>query len=306
MPHGIFVSHITAEAPIALVLKNWITSTFSGQCEVFVSSDQGDLLAGTRWLVQLEQAMESAKVFLVLCSPASVHRPWINFETGCAWIRHVPTIPLCHSGQTTGTLPSPLSALQALEIEASDFTQVFLSSLARHLDIATIPQISHAEMAAELQSALAACQQTPPAQTASFPTTPHPVFENFVAFCEEYAARVQRGKVELSAYGPWASDVTFSFAVDLGAIRQRHALWVQPEVREKLKPFEQALRSLAIDARLTREGGATPERQSIIARAVRTFSQILGEPMERGHERPEINTDHVIDYLQESIRNADG
>ena len=231
MPHGIFVSHITAEAPIALVLKNWITSTFSGQCEVFVSSDQGDLLAGTRWLEQLEQAMESAKVFLVLCSPASVLRPWINFETGCAWIKHVPTIPLCHSGQTKGTLPSPLSALQALEIEASDFTQVFLSSLAKHLNIPTIPGISYAEMAVELQSALAACQQTPSAQTASLPPTPHPIFDKFVAFCEEYAARVQRGKVELSVYGPWASDVVLSIAQDLLAIRQKHSLWVKREIR---------------------------------------------------------------------------
>ena len=49
--------------------------------------------AGSKWLEEIDQALAAAVVLLVLCSPASLRRPWINFETGCGWIKRVP----CHS-----------------------------------------------------------------------------------------------------------------------------------------------------------------------------------------------------------------
>ena len=75
----IFISHISEEAPIALVLKNWIESSFIGQCDVFVSSDLDDIPAGSKWLKKIEQALDSAVVIVVLCSPLSLLKPWINF-----------------------------------------------------------------------------------------------------------------------------------------------------------------------------------------------------------------------------------
>jgi len=306
MPHEIFISHISEEAPIAQVLKKWIVSSFSGQCSVFVSSAPGDILPGNRWLEELRQRMASAVVFLVLCSPKSVDRPWINFETGCAWIKGVRTIPLCHSGQTKDTLLTPLSELQALEIEASGFTKDILCALAAHLGIPMLPSIAHTEMAAELRSALAASQQTPPAPTASLLQTTPLVSDKYVAFCEEYVARVQRGKSELRQYGPWNAEVTASFARDLVAIQQKYALWVKREMSQRLAPFEEALRSMAIEVQLTKYGEVTQERQMILQRVGRTFSQILDEPMANVQERPEIKADQIIAYLRESIQGAEG
>lgn len=155
----IFLSHITEEAPIAEVLKDWIESSFLGQCDVFVSSDRDSISAGSRWLEEIDQALKSAVALLVLCSPAALHRPWINFETGCGWIKRVPIIPICHSGQTRGTLPSPISMFQALEIGTQSFVPDLLSSLAKHLNFAKVPRIDQKTMEAALSSAVARVSQ---------------------------------------------------------------------------------------------------------------------------------------------------
>ncbi|HYR02507.1 MAG TPA: toll/interleukin-1 receptor domain-containing protein, partial [Syntrophobacteria bacterium] len=83
----VFISHISEEAPLAHVLKDWIESSFAGQCDVFVSSDKDDIPAGSKWLEEIESALGSASALIVLCSPSSLSRPWISFETGCGWIK---------------------------------------------------------------------------------------------------------------------------------------------------------------------------------------------------------------------------
>jgi len=88
-PKKIFISHIHEEVDLAIVLKDWIESTFSGQCDVFVSSDTNDLPAGSKWMDELEKSLDEAVAFIVLCSPNSLSHPWINFETGCGWIKNV-------------------------------------------------------------------------------------------------------------------------------------------------------------------------------------------------------------------------
>jgi hypothetical protein len=69
---NIFISDILEETSIAEILKDWIESTFLGQCEVFASSDKADLPAGNKWIGGTDQALDSAVVFLVLCSPTSL------------------------------------------------------------------------------------------------------------------------------------------------------------------------------------------------------------------------------------------
>ena len=93
-----FVSHISEESALATCLKDWIESTLLGHCEVFVSSDSAALPGGVKWLTKIDEALKSADVMLVICSAASIVRPWVNFETGCACARGIPVIPLCHSG----------------------------------------------------------------------------------------------------------------------------------------------------------------------------------------------------------------
>ncbi len=109
----IFISHITEEREIALALKRLIESSFLGMMDVFVSSDPTSIELGRRWLEQITVALKHCAVEVILASPESVRRPWINFEAGAGWIRDIPVIPLCHSGMVPGKLPSPMSNLQA-------------------------------------------------------------------------------------------------------------------------------------------------------------------------------------------------
>ena len=165
-PYAAFISHTSSEAKLAICLKEWIESTFAGHIAVFVSSDKRDIRAGDKWFQEIDGALNTAKVQVVICSPNSLTRPWIHFESGCAWIRGIPIIPVCHSGITKDTLPSPLSTFQGLTLEKG-FSEQFIAALANHFQIGNLPRISFAEMDSELLKAAAGITQS------SFPPDCH-------------------------------------------------------------------------------------------------------------------------------------
>lgn len=109
----VFISHISEEQEIAQALKKLVEASFLGLIEVFVSSDPNSIKLGGRWLDNITSALKVCKVEIIIASPASVKRPWVNFEAGAGWVRAIRVIPLCHSGMTPSTLPTPLSELQA-------------------------------------------------------------------------------------------------------------------------------------------------------------------------------------------------
>jgi TIR domain len=149
----VFLSHINEEAALAVVLERWIEDTFGGSAEVFVSSSPTDLPPGSRWWDRIAGALERSKVFLVLCSPVSINRPWINFEMGWGWGRHVDMIPICHSGQRKGQLPGPISQVMGLEIDDEHFAERLIDSIAKHTGFSKAPRIDYAAMTAEIRTA---------------------------------------------------------------------------------------------------------------------------------------------------------
>lgn len=149
----IFLTHIDEEAGLAAVLKRWIQGTFPDSCDVFVSSDTNNIRLGDKWLDEVDQALDDAELFLVLCSPQSVRRPWVNFETGCGWIKRVRIIPICHSGQAKGELPLPLSAFQGIEISQSDFAEELLKAIAEKASNGKVPPIDFVQMMKEIRNA---------------------------------------------------------------------------------------------------------------------------------------------------------
>jgi hypothetical protein len=109
----VFISHITEEKELAVKTKELIETSFLGMIEVFVSSDEHSIALGQKWLDNITQSLKSCVIGIILCSPKSITRPWINFEAGAGWIREIPVIPFCHSGMTPSKLPMPLNLLQA-------------------------------------------------------------------------------------------------------------------------------------------------------------------------------------------------
>jgi uncharacterized SAM-dependent methyltransferase len=151
----VFVSHISEEAPLAALLQDRIRHDFLGLVEIFVSSDTASIIAGDNWLVSINEALRRAQLLLVLCSRASVQRPWINFEAGAAWITDTKILPICHSGLRPHQLPMPLSVLHAVEAhDPSGLERVYLriTERLRELKIdCSSPRIDFAEFAERVE-----------------------------------------------------------------------------------------------------------------------------------------------------------
>jgi TIR domain len=137
MGNQVFISHLHDEALIAKVLKDWIEESFEPACGVFLSSDPDDVPAGEEWLDLVRNELEQASVMLLLCSRGALTRPWINVEMGGAWLRRIPLIVICHSGQAPNRLPLVLQEYQALSISANavEFGSSLLLSLAKCLKL---------------------------------------------------------------------------------------------------------------------------------------------------------------------------
>jgi hypothetical protein len=114
---NIFLSHISEESSEARAIKLSLENALPG-LEVFVSAV--DIHFGQQWLAEINKAMKRAKAILVLCSPQSVRRPWINFESGSGWTRGIPVIPMCIKGLNKDQLPDPLGIFQGIELLNAD------------------------------------------------------------------------------------------------------------------------------------------------------------------------------------------
>ena len=137
---SLFVSHISEEAEYAALLKEMIQSDFLELAKCFTSSDIGSIGAGENWLTAVERAMSEAKAVIVLCSKASVHRPWVQFEVGAAWMKGVPVIPVCHSGMKMSDLQMPLSLRQGVELPTERGIAQLYEGIARVLKMARPPK----------------------------------------------------------------------------------------------------------------------------------------------------------------------
>jgi len=138
-PTRLFVSHISEEAEIAALLKQTIEEDFLDLVKLFQSSDIGSIVAGDDWLSAVQQALQDAAAVIVLCSHASLQRPWVQFELGAAWSRQVPIIPICHSALRAAELPMPLSRKEAVELAAPDGFARLYQAIASIIGLKRIP-----------------------------------------------------------------------------------------------------------------------------------------------------------------------
>ena len=140
----VFISHIAPEKEVAIAFKELIEASFLGMIEIFVSSDEHSIQVGQRWLDDITNALEICSIEIILCSPQSIKRPWINFEAGAGWIRKIPVIPLCHSGMEPRELPLPLNLLQAAIANQVSSLNLVLPVLAQAVGSST-PRVDFAD-----------------------------------------------------------------------------------------------------------------------------------------------------------------
>ena len=149
---NVWLSHINEEAQVASLLKQWIESSLDR--DVLASGEAENIQLGEQRLAQVDRALGEAQVVVLLCSERSIARPWINFESGCAWFKRLPVIAVCHSGCSTTDLLPPLGSFQAFDLTDAASCQALLETLASHLQKKRVPRINYDLMVAELRSAM--------------------------------------------------------------------------------------------------------------------------------------------------------
>jgi len=133
-----FISHIHEESEIAEYIKNWFNKAFLGQLTLFVSSL--DMKPGN-WLDQIRASLRNSAFVFPLFSKRSLDKPWINFESGSAFMAEgVQLIPLCHKDCTPSDLTSPYSFFQAYDLRKSDNVVRLVVFLAGELGL-DVPEI---------------------------------------------------------------------------------------------------------------------------------------------------------------------
>lgn len=147
----VFLSHIHSEKDLAIKLKDELLDQhLLAALDIFVSSDSSTNLAGTSWLHNIEDSLTTAQVILILASPFSIERPWINVEAGAGWIRYLQAkyhggtpvyiMPLCHSGLNPGQLPLPWSTFNAVQLRTQGGLYAILDTCARAAGLGRSPQ----------------------------------------------------------------------------------------------------------------------------------------------------------------------
>jgi hypothetical protein len=138
-----FLSHISEEALEARALKESLEDALSG-FDVFVSA--ADIQLGDAWLKEIENALQGSQILLSLCSPSSVRRAWLNFESGTGWIKGLKVVPICYKGLRKEQLPDPLHIFQAIELIDSASCHKLVDRLASELSIQISDRFNPAKM----------------------------------------------------------------------------------------------------------------------------------------------------------------
>ncbi len=147
----IFISHIQEEFQVALVLKKWIEIAFPDRCEVMVSTNPENIPTVSQYLEKNEQAFLDVKAVIILSSLASIQTPWVLFEAGCAWMKKINIIPVCHGGLAPAELPPPLAVFQGFDLNQKDFGQKLFFILSQELGVSRLPAIQYREMREEIK-----------------------------------------------------------------------------------------------------------------------------------------------------------
>jgi hypothetical protein len=148
---SVFLSHITSESKLADLIKQYAQRDFIGLVEVFVSSDRTTIPVGSKWLEEITNALNKSELHIVLCSPESIRRPWINFEAGAAHVRNIPIVPICHSGLTPAQLPVPLSEYEGIVLSTEEGMKSFYRVIANALG-SEIPTVDFGAYVQEISS----------------------------------------------------------------------------------------------------------------------------------------------------------
>jgi hypothetical protein len=123
----IFLSHIHEEKLLALKLKEELESIYGAQINIFLAEN---IVIGANWFNEIKKALNQADVILVLFSPYSINRPWINIEAGYGIMVDKKIIPILCFGLKNQEMPVVYSLFNSIDILDKDNVKYFLQQIA--------------------------------------------------------------------------------------------------------------------------------------------------------------------------------
>lgn len=125
----VFISHIHEDEACASALEQVLRKALLGALDIFNSSNRRSISAGDPWRDRIIETLKRSATVLVLASPDSVSSPWVNFETGGAWVAGTRVIPSCIKGMKPESLPAPLGHLQAVGLDSAAGLRLLINRL---------------------------------------------------------------------------------------------------------------------------------------------------------------------------------
>jgi hypothetical protein len=89
---------------------------------------------------------------LAIFSPDGLRSPWVNFESGAAWLRGALVVPCCAGQVRKGGLPAPYNNLQAIDLDDPDDLSLLIRLIAKQVGLRPSDQ-STAPLAEQLRTA---------------------------------------------------------------------------------------------------------------------------------------------------------
>jgi len=145
----IFVSHWSVEAPVAILLKEWIENIFDNT-HVFVSSSDRDIDYGDQWENTMMKALQQALFMIVLVSKRSYDRKWIHIETGFSLAKNMKLLIVRIDDILPEAMGRPYDNYQSIALHSPDFTKKFLQAISRLLRQELSSSIGYSYMQLEI------------------------------------------------------------------------------------------------------------------------------------------------------------
>lgn len=119
----VFVSHAHEDAPFAAAIQDWLEKNINvgfDFIKVFASSNKASVQVGDVWFDKLRENLKRSSICICLVTPHSIERRWLYFESGAAFFKDVPVVPICLGGVGVRDLQPPLYFSNAVELPSEE------------------------------------------------------------------------------------------------------------------------------------------------------------------------------------------
>jgi hypothetical protein len=121
-------------------------------------------------------------------------------------------------------------------------------------------------------------------------------FNKHLKFCEEYIKCVDDGISSLYRNGP-SVDVGKTFTL-LMEIRRKYAIWINKNIGDNLRPFENALMDMFQGENRLKSLPVGEKRTKVVEETSALFEKILITKEDDKEKEKELKRDYILDHLQ--------